>query len=111
MELKDLSSNWKKLQASLRKNTANIEADDTRANGKKSRNVLKRKRADDTMRPRKRPAPNLSRRVFTVDMERSNSKDEGKVIFASGQANATAASTSTTTPFAPDRINEGVSTE
>jgi hypothetical protein len=110
MELKDLSSNWKKLQASLGKKAANIKAD-AKANGEKSQNVLKRKRADDATRPRKRSAPKPSRRVFSANMEKSNLKDEGTIVRDSGRTNAKAASKPTTTPFAPDRINEGLSSK
>jgi hypothetical protein len=108
MELKDLSSNWKKLQLTLKQNNVVLN-EQLSTGGREKQRELKRKRADRGPLPSQSTRyPNTKRRKATAKIEDSMSRQDAAVP---PQARPTIRSVapSGNAPFVADRVNEGLS--
>jgi hypothetical protein len=107
MELKDLSSNWKKLQLTLKQNNVALN-EQLSAEGRK-RHDLKRKRAErGPLRSQSTGYPKTKRRKATAQMEDSMSRQDA-VVPPQPRPAIRSVAPSGSTSFAADRVNEGLS--
>src|SRR5277367_2050656 len=108
MELKDLSSNWKKLQLTLKQNNAALN-EQLSAEGREKQHDLKRKRAErGPLRSHSTQYPKTKRRKATVKREDSMSRQDA-VIPPQPRPTIQSVAPSGSTSFAADRVNEGLS--
>jgi len=108
MELKDLSSNWKKLQLTLKQNNVALN-EQLSAGGREKQHELKRKRAErGPLRSQSTRYPKTKRRKATAEMEDSMSRQDA-VVLPQPRPTIQPVAPSGSTSFAADRVNEGLS--
>jgi hypothetical protein len=108
MELKDLSSNWKKLQLTLKQNNVALN-EQLSAGGREKQYDLKRKRAErGPLRSQSTQYPKTKRRKTTAKMEDSMSRQDAAVPPQSCPTIRSVAPLASTS-FVVDRVNEGLS--
>jgi hypothetical protein len=108
MELKDLSSNWKKLQLTLKQNNIALN-EQLSAGGGEKQHDLKRKRAEGgALCSQSTRYPKTKRRKTTAKMEDSMSRQDAAVPPQSRPIIRSVARSGSTS-FAADRVNEGLS--
>jgi hypothetical protein len=108
MELKDLSSNWKKLQLTLKQNNVALN-EQLSAGGREKQHELKRKRAErGPLRSQSTRYPKTKRNKATAEMEDSMSRQDA-VVPPKPRPTIQPVAPSGSTSFAADRVNEGLS--
>jgi hypothetical protein len=108
MELKDLSSNWKKLQLTLKQNNVALK-EQLSAGGREKQHDLKRKRAErDPLHSQSTRYPKTKRRKATARIEDQMSRQDA-VVRPQPRPTIQSVAPSGSTSFAADRVNEGLS--
>jgi hypothetical protein len=108
MELKDLSSNWKKLQLTLKQNNV-ASNEQLSAGGRERQHDLKRKRAErGPLHSQSTRYPKSKRRKATTRMEDSISRQDA-VVPPQPRPTIRSVAPSGSSSFAADRVNEGLS--
>ena len=108
MELKDLSSNWRKLQLTLKQNNVALN-EQLSAGGREKQRDLKRKRAErGPLRSQSTRYPRTKRRKATAKLEDSMPR-QGAAVTPPSRPTIRPAAPSESASFAVDRVNEGLS--
>jgi hypothetical protein len=108
MELKDLSSNWKKLQLTLKQNNVALN-EQLSTGGREKQRDLKRKRTDrGPLHSQSTRYLNTKRRRATAKIEDSMPR-QGAAVPPQSHPTIPPITPSGSTPFVADRVNEGLS--